>query len=166
MEYQRQHVLPVNFYRSGGPLSKCESEDEKQLLESMTESGLNVLLRILQSRVPHGTGQYEETRVARLKVAFFSQPVIAEKGVDSMHALSNMRNWNHVVAIASFIAYDQRRYTKLPVLATKIVGKLSELMSKTRLPPYFYGIDDREMEFADQFKGSSHSSLIVLFHVF
>ena len=162
MEYQRRHVLPVNFCRSSGPLFSCESEDEKLLLESMTESGLNVLLRILQSRVPHGTGQYEETRVARLKVAFFSQLVIAE-GVDSMHALLNMRNWNHVVAIASFIGYDQRRHTKLPMLATKIVGKLSELMSKTRLPPYFYDIDDRDLEFSDQFKGSSHSSLIVLF---
>ena len=66
--HQKRTMLPVNFFQSGGLLQQCGGEEEKQVLENMTAEGFEILLLILNSKVPPGSSAYEIIKNARLKV--------------------------------------------------------------------------------------------------
>ena len=51
-------------------------EEETQVLESMTIEGFEILLLILESKVPPGSSAYEIIKNSRLKVSLLMQPVI------------------------------------------------------------------------------------------
>jgi Ca2+-binding EF-hand superfamily protein len=146
-------VLPVDFTALNGGMNSLETAVERDLLERITEDGLNVVLSVLNFQPRLKNNFNDDIRISKLKITLLMQRVFTTRQNSNTKwnyaaaPLSNAGNdnklfpkqsFNQLVAIASYASYHHRRNTCIPLLAIQILTTLARVVAISKEPAHLF----------------------------